>query len=460
MRGGLCFQVSPDLITLMKTLSEKNTRREFIKTASKATAAAAVSIATHAHAAGSDRIKVGIVGTGGRGSGAIVQNMLNEGCELHAVGEAFDDRLARSLPNIRKQLESKGKFNLNADRTFVGLDAYKHVIDASDMVILTTPPGFRPMMFEYAVEQGKHVFMEKPVCTDAAGYRRVLAAARKADEKGLKVVVGLQRRYEDLYLQSYDAIQAGEIGEVIGAQCYWNGRGVWQRPRKKLAETLGREPTEMEYQIYNWYYFTWAGGDNICEQHVHNLDVCNWFTGGLPVEGYGSGGRAVRTGEDTGEIFDHHCIEFKMANGGYYHSDSRHFPNSDNKVGEVIIGSKGRLEISSNRGAIFYDHKGKAVRRIQRNRQQISKEVEHAVLHQHVREDKPINNAYYGATSSMTAVFGRMCTYSGKRITWDDAVNSKVSLFPERLAWDANPRNMPLPDGSYRHAVPGRTEVL
>ncbi len=443
----------------MNQESDKKTRREFLKTASQATAAAAVSIATHAYAAGSDRIKVGLVGAGGRGRGAVVQNLLNDGCELYAVGEAFAGRLDAALPSLRGQLESQGKFNLNADRMFVGLDAYRHVIDASDMVILTTPPGFRPMMFEYAVKQGKHVFMEKPVCTDALGFRRVMAAAREADEKRLKVVVGLQRRYEDLYLRAYDAVQSGAIGEIIGAQCYWNSRGVRRQPRKKLAETLGREPTEMEYQIYNWYYFTWVGGDNICEQHVHNLDVVNWFLGGLPEEGYGSGGRAVRTGEDTGEIFDHHCVEFKMANGGYYHSDSRHFPNSDNRVGEVILGSKGRLEISSN-GGVFYDHKGNVVRRLRRNRQQVSKEIEHAVLHRHVREDKPLNNADYGATSSMTAILGRMCTYSGKRITWNEAVNSKVNLFPERLAWDANPRNMPLPDGSYPHAVPGLTEVL
>jgi myo-inositol 2-dehydrogenase/D-chiro-inositol 1-dehydrogenase len=438
------------------------TRRQFLKTTGAATAATAVSAATHAHAAGSDSFKVGLVGAGGRGSGAVVQNLMNEGTELVAVAEAYQDRLEGGLKNIAKAHKGAGKINIPEDQKFIGLDAYKNAIDASDVCILTTPPGFRPMMFEYAIEQGKNVFMEKPVCTDAAGYRRVIAAAKKADEKGLKVVVGLQRRYADNYREAYQKVQDGVIGDVIAAQCYWNGGGVWTRPRAALAETLGREPTEMEYQIYNWYYFPWIGGDNIAEQHVHNLDVCNWFMDeSHPAEAYGSGGRSVRHGPDSGYIFDHHNVEFKESDGRFMNSQCRHFPGSTNQVGEVIIGTNGRLEMS--KGLVF-DNKGNVVDRIRADGSKGGSrnpyEIEHAELYKAIRQDKPLNNAYYGADSSMTAVLGRMSTYSGKRLTWDEAINSQVDIFPETLAWDAEPRVLPGPDGNYPHAIPGTTKVV
>lgn len=446
--------------------TSNTTRRRFIGTTTAAaagTALSSISVATHAHAAGNDSLKVGVIGCGGRGRGATAQHLLNEGTELVAMADAYRHQLDDGLEAITKTVsknERPGRINVSEDNKHVGLDAYRNVIDSSDTVILATPPGFRPMMFEYAVEQGKNIFMEKPVATDAEGYRRVIAAAKKADEKGLKVVCGLQRRYQDHYIQAYEEVQNGAIGQITGAQCYWNSAGVWTRPRAALAEILGREPTEMEYQIYNWYYFTWICGDHICEQHIHNIDVINWFVGSHPVKAQGMGGRQVRTGPDTGEIFDHHYVEFQHENGVFNNSQCRHQKNCFNGVAEILVGTKGRLELSNQAGALFLDRKGEVTKRIKKDTVRDPYEVEHAELVKHIRQDKPVNDAYYTADSTMTAIFGRMATYSGKELTWDEAVASKVALLPDKIAWDATPKVLPDENGRYPHAIPGVTKVI
>ncbi|MDB4353922.1 Gfo/Idh/MocA family oxidoreductase, partial [Akkermansiaceae bacterium] len=320
-------------------------------------------------------------------------------------------------------------------------------IDAADVVILTSTPGFRPDHFEYAVEQGKHVFMEKPVAVDAPGIRRVLAAAKKADEKNLKVVCGLQRRYQNSYIETLEQIKGGAIGEITSAQVYWNSGGVWVRNRQEGM-------TEMEYQMRNWYYFNWLCGDHIVEQHVHNIDVMNWFKGGPPVKAQGMGGREVRKGPENGEIFDHHFVEFTFADGSVMNSQCRHQKGAMNRVTEVIGGQNGRAMPGR-----LLDKNGKTIWRF-RGENNDPYQTEHDVLYKHIREDKPINNAYYTAASTMTAILGRMATYSGKEIKYDDALAKGLNTMPKTLGWDADPGPKPGEGGIYPAPIPGVSKVM
>ena len=444
--------------------SRQPTRRKFIAGTAAATAAAsALPVESYAQVAGSDMIKVGMIGCGGRCCGAIVQNLTaSDSTRLVAIADAFQDKIdgtgprASGLPAIMKNLDKNGKgkqVDVPASRQFAGFDAYKKVIDAVDLVVIATPPGFRPYHFEAAVDAGKNIFMEKPVCVDANGYNRIIRAAEKADEKNLKVVVGLQRHYQDSYIKALEKVQAGEIGDMISAQCWWNGGGVW---------TVKRQPgwSEMEYQMRNWYYFNWLCGDHICEQHVHNLDVVNWFfsnnslTGGNPITAQGMGGREVRVGVDTGEIFDHHYVEFRYDGDKISNSQCRHIRGCKNKVEEEFHGSDGILYTSGGRARIV-DHKGNEKWNYRNRKAKNPYDIEHEVLHEHIRNDKPINNAYYGAKSSFTAVLGRLATYSGKEVSWDEAVKSDFSIMPEDFSFDSDPLPKPNADGLYATAKPG-----
>lgn len=434
-----------------KTTSQTLDRRTFINTTAAAGALSTLPIAASAQVGGSSTIKIALVGCGGRGSGAANQALNNDGVELVAMADAYSDRLNGSLNNLKKERGDKVK--VAEDKKFIGLDAYKHAIAEADLVILATPPGFRPMQFEEAIRQGKHVFMEKPVATDAPGVRKVLAAAKEADKKNLKVVCGLQRHYQNVYKSALEQVQDGAIGDIIAGQVYWNGGGVWVRDRASVAKVLGREPTEMEFQMYNWYYFTWLCGDHIDEQHIHNLDVFNWFKGGHPVSAQGMGGREVRDkNSNFGQIFDHHYVEYTYADGTILNSQCRHIRNCWNSVSETVIGTKGNLGLG--RGVIT-GHDGKAIWRYRGKGDPNPYQVEHDVLQQHIREDKPINNAYYTAESTFTAIIGRYATYSGKAMKWDDALAKGADLFPEKLAWDADPKILPNDDGLYAVPAPG-----
>ncbi|MEZ5327317.1 MAG: Gfo/Idh/MocA family oxidoreductase [Verrucomicrobiales bacterium] len=432
----------PEISTFMPGTS----RRKFLEGSAIAATAASLPIKASAQVAGGSTLRVALVGCGGRGSGAAAQTLLNDGVKLVAMADAFSDRLESSLANIKKQHGEK--VDVPEEHKFIGLEGYKQVFDLCDVVILATPPGFRPMMFEAAVAAGKHIFMEKPVGTDAPGIRRVLEAARKADEKGLKVVVGLQRHYETQYTETLKQYLDGAAGDFIGAQAYWNGTSPWVRDRKEGM-------TEMEYQIYNWYYFAWLCGDHIVEQHIHNLDVINWFKGEFPVSAQGMGGREVRKGPRFGEIYDHHYVEFTYADGTKLNSQCRHQNGCWNRVSETIFGTKGII----TPGRIV-DYSGKTVWRHKGDNDPNPYEVEHARLYDAIRNDKPLNNAYYGAKSTFTAILGRYATYSGQNIKWDDALAADNSLFPERLAFDALPKVLPDADGNYPVAIPGVTKVL
>ncbi|MHC4176731.1 MAG: Gfo/Idh/MocA family oxidoreductase [Planctomycetota bacterium] len=418
--------------------AKRPSRREFLKGSTAVVAgtalAGSLSIGRSAHAAGDDKIRIALIGCGGRGKGAAGDNLRAcENTEIVAVADAFE----RAAKGAAKQ------FNVSPEKTFWGLDAYKKAIAADvDMVIMATPPGFRPIQYKAAIEAGKHVFMEKPCCVDAPGYRMLVAANKLADQNGLKVGIGLQRRHDRGYVNGIQKIHDGKYGDLILLQAYWNGGGIWHR---------GSSPdrTEMGNQVNNWYHFTWLSGDNICEQHVHNLDVCNWAKDAHPIEANGMGGGEIRRkiAKQT-EIFDHHFVEFTYPDGTKMYSQCRHVPGCFNRVSEYAFGSKGHGGMgdsgnaSDRNGVPFKFGAG---------------QQEHYALVEAIRSGKPYNEGHYGATSSMTAVLGRMATYGGKIVKWDEAVEKGKALAPglEDYTFDSTPPVLPDENGVYPMAIPG-----
>lgn len=422
-------------------------RREFLRSSSAivlgGAMASTLSITRSAHAGGDDAIRVGLVGCGGRGTGAASQALQTEGnVRLVAMGDAFADNLANSLATLQKEETVAARLDVPEDRRFVGFDAFQNVIDSGvDVVILATPPGFRPQHLAAAIEAGKHVFCEKPVAVDAPGVRSVIATAQKAKEKNLAIGVGLQRHHQNDYLETIKRLQDGAIGDMVAARVYWNGAGVWVRDRQP-------EQTEMEYQMRNWYYFNWLCGDHIVEQHIHNLDVINWLKGAYPTQCQGMGGREVRKGPNNGEIFDHHAVEYEYADGSRMFSYCRHIPGCWSSVTEHVHGTKGSADISGGRieatGEKPWKYRGPNNNPYQ---------TEHDDLFAAIREGKPYNEAEMGAYSTLTSIMGRMATYSGKMVSWDKALNSELSLAPKEFTFEATP---PVPSV----AVPGQTQAV
>ena len=441
--------------------TKEQPRRRFLRT-SAATAAvgllgSGVSLARSAHVAGNDEIKIALIGCGGRGTGAAVQALRTAGpVKLWAMADAFEDRLEGSLKQLTTGASvSRGtaeglqdRIDVPPQRRFVGLDAYRQAIDCGvDLVLLTTPPGFRPEQFEYAVKQGKHVFMEKPVAVDPPGVQQVLTTGKEADRKGLKVGVGLHRRHDAVYQETIQRIHDGALGELMLLGAYSNRAGT--------AKYLKRTPemTEMFYQVGHWYYFTWLSGDFIVEQSIHMIDVCNWAKRGNPVMAQGQGGRQFRTGNDYGQIFDHFFIEYTYEDGSKMYSQNRHIPACWNSIAHHAYGPLGHSQIG--KGLI----EGKNPWRM-RQKSPNAYQTEHDVLFDAVRNGKPHNEAEYGARSTLTAIMGRMAGYSGQQIHLQDALESNVNLSPERIAWDAEPPVLPDADGDYPVAIPGVTKVL
>jgi len=427
-----------------------DSRRDFIKTTSTVLAGGALvgslPIARAAHSFDSGEIKIGLVGCGGRGTGAAIQALDTAGPEnrlkLTAVADPFQNRITDSLKGIKGKHGDKVDL---ADRTFVGVDAFKRLIESDiDMVILTSPPGFRPLHFETAVKAGKHVFMEKPVATDAPGVRRVLAANKLAKEKNLFVAVGLQRHHESGYQATIAKLKEGAIGDIILARCYWTGDGVWTRAREP-------DQTELEYQMKNWYYFNWLSGDHICEQHIHNLDVINWLMDGPPETAQGQGGRQVRTGPDSGQIFDHHMIEYTYKNGVKLLSQCRHIPGCWSSVNEYAHGSLGWCDIGAGK---IYDRNDKLIWTAPKN--ELGHAKEHVDLFADIRKGLIPNEGDNGAYSTMTSIMGRMATYSGKMVKWDQCLNSKISLAnTDAMSSFADEAPLQPEDGKYWVPTPG-----
>ncbi len=404
-----------------------------------------------AHAAGTDLLKIALVGCGNRGNGAADQALKTSGpTKLVAMVDVMPEKLEKGLGYL-KRLHGD-KVDVPAERQFTDFDGYKKAIALADVVILATTPGFRPIHFEEAVRQGKHVFMEKPVATDAPGIRQTLAAGAEAKKKNLKVGVGLQRRHQRGYLEAVKRIQDGAVGDIQLLRCYWDGSS-----RDGVEREEGE--TEMHYQIRNWYYFTWLSGDHIVEQHVHNIDVCNWIKGAHPVRAQGMGGRQVRNAKRHGQIFDHHFVEFEYEDGTRMLSQCRQIQGCWSSISEHVTGSKGAADLIAGRS--LYVIKGaKPWRYGAKNAQHNAYQQEHDDLFDAIRNDKPFNEAGFAATSTMTGILGRMCTYSGQQIEWEEAINSKIELVPKTFGWDVQPPVMPDANGVYPVARPGSTACV
>ena len=416
-------------------------RREFLKTSSTLATAAALagglSVARGAHAAGSDAIKAVVIGCGGRGTGAGADCLnADPGVRIIALADAFENRAKGAADYYRR--EFKDRADVPQDRVFVGLDAFQKAIACNpDLVIIAGPPGFRPQQYSAAIAAGKHVFMEKPCCVDAPGYRTLVAANKMADEKGLRVGVGLQRHHDAGYQKGIEEIQAGKYGDILFMRAYWNGSDIWYRGREKGMN-------ELQFQVHNWYHFAWLSGDNIGEQHIHNLDVCNWVKNDHPIEANGMGGCSIRYAGDRkgmGQIFDHHFVEFTYKDGSKMFSQCRHMPNTWNNVSEAVHGTKGAGGPTASGG-----------KKLQFQNPYVQ---EHYDLIQAIRNGTKHNEGHYGATSSMTAVLGRMATYSGQVIKWDEAVAKGPDEAPDYLTWNDKPPVVPNSDGNYPIPVPG-----
>ncbi|HPN17140.1 MAG TPA: Gfo/Idh/MocA family oxidoreductase [Candidatus Aminicenantes bacterium] len=421
------------------SLSKNITRRDFIKTTAAASLAAAIPGNLGLFAAGSDALRIGVIGCGGRGTGAAI-NCLEaaEGIEIVALGDLVPDRIESSY---RKLMENfPDRVRVPAGNRFTGFDNHLKVcaLPEVNLIVTAAPPGFRPIHLKAAVEAGKHVFMEKPVAVDPAGVRAVIASSEAAAAKGLAVVAGTQRRHQKSYLELMRRIRDGQIGEIVGAQCYWNQGDLWV----KLPEP---GMSEMEWQCRNWLYFTWTSGDHIVEQHVHNIDVVNWAIGALPKNIVGMGGREVRKAPEYGNIYDHFAVEFEYPNGVRAASYCRQTEGCADRVEERIIGTKGTAfgygEIKGEKPWTFEGPEPDPY--VQ----------EHADLVASIRAGTPLNEGRRIAESTMCAIIGRMSAYTGRAISWDWAMNaSKLDLSPARYEFGPNPVD-PV-------AVPGKTPLI
>jgi predicted dehydrogenase len=425
----------------------KNSRREFVKTSALLTGGVmSMPLLSKANffSGADDTIKVALVGCGGRGTGAAMQACLTkQNVKLVAMADAFRDRIDSCYKSLTVDDITEGsgtpkniknRIDVPEERKYTGFDAYKKAMAHADVVILTTPPGFRPIHFEEAVSQSKQIFMEKPVATDPAGIKKVLDAAVIAKQKKLNVVVGLQRHYQN----SYRALYAKKdlIGDITSAQAWWNNDGVWVRERKY-------NQTEMEYQMRNWYYFVWLCGDHITEQHVHNLDVCNWIMNAHPVKCWGMGARQ-QLGDKSGEIWDNFGVEYEYANGVRLYSYCGQIKRDWASVSEAVHGTKGWSDPSSR----IVPKDGQPWRFRDNNPDPYVQE--HVHLIQAIVNGTELNEAKQVTDSTMTAILGREAAYSGAGAEWDQVLNSKFSYGPELVYEDSSKMKF----GPYRVLVP------
>lgn len=422
-----------------KNNSHQN-RREFLKTGTLAAASAlaGVSIVKNAWGQNADPIKVGVIGCGGRGTGA-AEDCIKSSPNVHvvALADVFQDRLDRSLAKLKDPNREGGQLpnvDVTRETCFAGFDGYEKLLKMDlDLVILTTPPGFRPMHFEAAVAAGKHVFAEKPIATDPVGVKRFMEAGKLSKQKGLAVVAGTQRRHDPSYQEWVKRIQDGAIGEVKGARAFWNGGELWKFPRQPGW-------SDMEYQCRNWYYFCWICGDHIVEQHMHNIDVINWVMNAHPVKALGTGGRIVRTDPVYGNIYDHFVVDFEYENGVHMMSSCRQWNNVDRLIAEFVTCTDGEAGTSGRimmRGKTNWRYQGEVVNPYVQ---------EHTNLIASIRKGSPINEAQNVAESTMTAIMGRESAYTGKEITWDQMMASTLDLQPKTYAFGPLPeRPLPIP---------------
>lgn len=435
----------------MENQNSNTTRRKFIQNTSSVAAVGAIAapyiLTTEAKGdftPNCDTLKVGLIGCGGRGTGAASQALnADENVVLHAMGDVFDDRLQRSLESIRSQ--KPDRVLVPKERQFLGLDAYEKVLNSGvDMVILTTPPGFRPQHLEAAIEMGKHVFCEKPMATDAPGLRRVIAAAKRAKEKGVSLMSGFCWRYHFPKRETFSRVLDGSIGNVMSIYNTYNTGPLWSHSRQEGW-------TDLEYQLRNWYYFTWLSGDHIAEQAVHSLDMMSWAMGDVtPVKAVASGGRQVRTGEEFGHIYDHFSVVYEYENGSKGFHFSRQQGGCANSYAVEMFGDQGHCMVDCSRNRHEITSKS-ADRWRYRGDANNMYQTEHDELFAAIRKNEPVNDGSWMANSTMLALMGRMAAYTGKEITWEMAMNSEESLVPENLDWNMKLDTPPV-------AKPGQTK--
>lgn len=449
-----------------KGLTYQNiSRRDFVK-ASTLTAGGlllgSLPLSKSAFAAGSDSLNLAIIGCGNRGTGAVANALdSTDGVKLVAMADIYEDRLNSSYNILSQRYSNSEKLAVPDENKFIGFDAYKDAMALADVLILTTPTFWRPQHYEEAVRQGKHIFMEKPVAVDPAGIRRVIEAGKIAKQKNLNIVVGLQRRYSNKYREIYRRIQNGEIGEVVSGNVYWM-EGAFGNLRRNS------EWSELDMQIRNQFQFFWTSGGQVLDQLIHNIDVANWFVGAHPVSAQGMGGRLESiTGKDTGQVYDHNFIEYTYPGGVIVSAQARRQANTLVRVAESIAGSKGIATtqgfadygvISDYDDNILYDHRGKS--------EPNPYVQEHAELFEAIRSGNVVDNTERAMHTTMTAILGFMATYSGKQLTWDEAINSDMrfypdhDLLPENIDYNTPAPILPGEDGYYPVPMPGVTEVI
>lgn len=424
----------------------RSSRRTFLRQATAA--AVGTTIASRfeslpgAYAAGSDEIKVGLIGCGGRGSGAALNCVASApGVKLIAMADAFQDRLDSS----RKNLTTRGgdKVDVKDDHTFVGLDAYQKLLQTDvNYVILATPPGFRPLHIKAAVDAGKYVFGEKPVCVDSAGARACFETYDTITQKKLGMVAGTQYRHFIPYIEAIKRVHGGSIGKLVQARCYYNTSELWSRERKP-------EWSDLEFQMRNWLYYTWLSGDHLVEQAIHNVDAFVWAFNANPVKATGVGGRQTRTDPVFGHIYDHFAIDYEFPEGAHCLMMCRQQNGCDKKVANEFVGTKGTAYVLPQ-----YYIEGEQAWKLEDT---VSVDLGNAYVQEHtdfitsIRAGKPLNELKQVTETSLAAVLGREAAYTGKTVTWDDMLNAKQSLMPPKLEW--GPMTMP------PVAMPGQTTL-
>jgi myo-inositol 2-dehydrogenase / D-chiro-inositol 1-dehydrogenase len=416
-------------------MTERNTagpsRRDFIRDATAAAVGTAAVARFHgfagAHAAGSDEIRVGLVGCGGRGSGA-AGNVLAAapGVRIVALADAFQDRLTACRDRLAQQHPDVA--TVAQDHCFVGLDAYQQLLKTDvNYVILASPPGFRATHIKAAIAAGKNIFAEKPVAVDATAVRSCISLADEVTKRGIALGAGTQYRHFDPYIQSMKRIHDGAIGQLTGARAYYNTGELWKRDRQEGW-------SDLENQMRNWLYYTWLSGDHIVEQFIHNIDALNWAFNGHPLRATGTGGRQVRTAPEFGHIYDHFAIVYEYDNDTFATAMCRQQNGCEKKVANEFTGTKGTAYVLPD-----YSIKGATTWKYDAPEPNDMYVQEHTDLIASIRAGKPLNELKQVAESSLTAIMGRMTAYSGKTITWDEALNSTESLMPATLTWGPMP---------------------
>lgn len=421
-------------------------RRQFLRSSGLAVAGSA--LASFPTAAQSGRspdhpIRIALIGCGGRGTGAAAQALAADPhVKLVAMADAFGERIESCLATLRRESTVASNIDVPESRRFTGFDGYLKAIETADVVLLTSPPHFRPIHLAAAVNAGKHVFAEKPVAVDAPGVHRVLESCEEARRKQLSVVSGLQMRYSPGHREMIQRLHDGALGQIRALQVNDYRGPIWVKPR---------EPgwSDMQYQMHNWYYFTWLSGDFNVEQHVHNLDLCAWIMNDqYPVRAYGTGGRQARNGPDFGNIFDHHSVTYEYADGTRLFAACRQMSGCMNDISTLVMGEKGvagfrqrALEIDTDRPWVY------------RGEPTNAQQIEHNQLFASIRAGQPINNGLYMSHSTLMAIMGRMATYTGQAVSWEQALNSQEILAPDRYGWDATPPRSEV-------AVPGVTQLV